>query len=122
MVLAYVEGRMIVMTAGAAVTEGQLVELTGAETVGPASAGSTKVIGVALKDAAQNEKVTVVTEGVVEVTAAGAITAGSKVQAAANGQVSAWSATAAGDSAKIVGLAITASSQAGDTIKIKLEV
>ncbi len=122
MVLAYVEGRMIVMTAGAAVSEGQLVELTGDETVGPASAGSTKVIGVALKDAAQNEKVTVVTEGVVEVTAAGAINAGDKVQAAANGQVSAWSASAAGDSAKIIGLAITSAAAAGDTIKIKLEV
>ncbi|WP_456478131.1 DUF2190 family protein [Geoglobus ahangari] len=122
MVLEYVEGRFIKATAGAAITAGQLVELTGDETVSPASAGSTKVLGVAMKDAAAGELVTVITEGVVRVTAAGAITAGTKVQAAAGGQVDAWSAAAAGDSAKIVGLAITSAAAAGDKVKIKLEV
>ena len=122
MSLVYAEGRFVKATAGAAITAGQLVELTGDETVAPASAGSTKVLGVAMKDAAAGELVTVITEGVVEVTAAGAVSAGSKVQAAANGQVSAWSATAAGDSAKLVGVALTSAAAAGDKIKIKLEV
>lgn len=122
MVLVYAEGRFVKATAGAAITAGQLVELTGDETVAPASAGSTKVLGVAMMDAAANELVTVITEGVVEVTASGAISAGSKVAADAGGKIKAWSAAAAGDSAKIVGLAITSAAADGDKVKIKLEV
>jgi|Deesub1362A_J573_1020465.scaffolds.fasta_scaffold01139_11 predicted RecA/RadA family phage recombinase len=121
MVLEYAEGRFIRMTAGADITAGQLVEITGDEEVSPATAGSTSVIGVALTDASQNELVTVVTEGVVSVTASGAVSAGDKVQAAADGKVSAWSASAAGDSAKIVGVALEDAAD-GNTVKIKLEV
>lgn len=120
MVLEYVEGKAIPLTAGAAITAGQVVELTGDEKVGPTGGVSTKVIGVALMDAAANERVTVITEGVVEVTAAGAISAGDKVQSATGGKVATWSASAAGDSAKIMGIALEAASADGDKIKIKL--
>lgn len=118
MVLVYAEGRFVKATAGAAVTAGQLVELTDNETVAPASADSTKVVGVAMKDAAANELVTVVTEGVVELTASGAIAAGDRVAADAGGKVKAWSAAAAGDSAKIVGVALTSASADGDKVKV----
>lgn len=118
MVLVYAEGRFVKATAGAAITAGQLVELTGDETVAPASADSTTVLGVAMKDAAANELVTVITSGVVEVTASGAISAGAKVAADAGGKVKAWSASAAGDSAKIVGVALTSAAADGDTIKV----
>ncbi len=120
MVLVYAEGRFIKAKAGAAITAGQLVELTDDETVAPATENSTKVIGVAMMDAAVNELVTVVTEGVVEVTASGAISAGGKVAADAGGKVKAWSAAAAGDSAKIVGVALTSAANDGDKVKILL--
>ncbi|AIY89905.1 DUF2190 family protein [Geoglobus acetivorans] len=133
MVLVYVEGRSIKATAGAAITAGQLVELTGDETVAPTSGASSKVLGVAMKDAAAGEQVTVITEGVVEVTAAGAISAGDLVQSAANGQVEVFSATktytdsggntvSVDDVTMVVGRAITSAAAAGDKVKIKLEV
>ena len=133
MVLVYAEGRFVKARAGAAITAGQLVELTGDETVVPTSGASAKVLGVALKDAAQDELVTVITEGVVEVIAAGAISAGDKVQSAAGGKVAAFTATkqytdSAGntvdveDAKMIVGKAITSAAADGDKVKIKLEV
>ena len=121
MVLVYAEGRFVKAKAGVDITAGQLVELTGDETVAPASSDSTKVLGVALMDAAANELVTVITEGVVEVTASGAISAGAKIAAATGGKVKTWTASAAGDSAKIVGIALTSAAADGDKIKIKLK-
>lgn len=119
MVEAYIEGRKIPFTAGAAITAGQVVELTADETVAPTAGASSKVIGVALMDAAANEKVTVVTEGVVEVVASGAINAGDKVKSAANGQVAAVTLGTDPDY-QIIGVALTSAAAAGDKIKIKL--
>ncbi len=121
MVLEYIEGKAVPFTASAAVTEGQVVELSGAEQVAPTAGASSKVVGVALMDAAANEKVTVITEGVVEVTASGAIAAGDRVKSAANGQVAA--ATLGTDpDYQIIGIALTAAAAAGDKIKVKLQV
>ncbi|MEM0022888.1 MAG: DUF2190 family protein [Archaeoglobaceae archaeon] len=121
MALVYESGKFIKATASAAVTAGNVVELTGAETVAPTSStGSTAVIGVAVNNAAQGGLVTVVTKGVVEVTAAGAISVGALVQSAANGRVASLTLSAVGDVAKIVGKALTAASAAGDKIKILL--
>ncbi len=133
MVLEYIEGRMIPATASAAVTAGQIVELTGDNQVAPTGAVSDKVAGVALMDAAVNDAVTVVTGGVVEVTAAGAIAAGGLVQAAAAGKVAAFTATKqytdsntdtvdVDDDTMIVGKAYTASALDGDAVTIKLKV
>ncbi len=121
MVEAYAEGRYLPLTAGADITVGQVVELSGDGTVVPAGDGSTKVIGVALINAKAGEKVTVVTKGVVEVVASGSISAGDKVQSAAGGKVATWSASAAGDSAKIIGTALTSASADGDKVKVLMK-
>lgn len=85
----YQPGATRTYTASAAVTGGQVVEITGAGTVGPSAAGSAKVVGVAAHDAGIGARVTV--HGLAgqehEVTASGAITAGDLVEAAAAGQV-----------------------------------
>lgn len=80
-------GQAFTLKASAAVNGGQLVEVTGNGTVGPAAAASTKVVGVAGFDTAINGNVTVYAGGVQHATASGAVTAGDVVQAAANGQV-----------------------------------
>ncbi|ADB58550.1 capsid cement protein [Archaeoglobus profundus] len=131
MVEVYPEGKYLPLTAGADITAGQVVELTGDKTVAPTGGASSKVIGVALINANAGENVTIVTEGVVEVVAAGAIAAGDKVQSAAGGKVAKFSATktytdSAGntvdvdDATKIIGIALTSASADGDKILVKL--
>lgn len=92
------------LDASANVTGGQLVEVTGANTVGPAGAGSLKVIGQANHDAATGRAVTVDLDGPVrEAKAAGAVAAGDLLVAGAAGTV------AAGTTANAVrGVALTA--------------
>jgi hypothetical protein len=80
-------GQAITLKASATITGGQLVEVTGSGTVGPAGAASTKVVGVAGFDAATNDNVVIYSDGVQHLTASGAITAGDIVQAAAAGQI-----------------------------------
>ncbi|OMH30646.1 capsid cement protein [Tersicoccus sp. Bi-70] len=72
----------------AAVTGGQLVEVTGDRVVGPATADSAKVVGVASADTPLGERVAVFRGGVQRLTASGAIAAGDRVAAAADGKVS----------------------------------
>ncbi len=135
MVLEYIEGKAIPMKAAQAITAGQVVELTGDEQVAPTAGASAKVLGVALMDAQAGEKVTVITEGVVEVTAAGAIAAGDKVVAAANGQVAKYTPydvpttfadtdveAAVAEAQKVIGIALTSATASGDKIKIKLQL
>lgn len=84
----YAPGRNVSFVASAAVTGGQLVEITGNMTVAPAAAASTKVIGVAERDAVAGASLTVSLTGPVwDLTAAGAIAAGDIVAAAAAGAV-----------------------------------
>ena len=82
-------GHALSLTASAAVTGGQLLEVTGDLTVGPAAAGSAKVIGQAGHDAAAGAGVTVHAPGrtVTEATASGAVVAGDPLKAAAGGKV-----------------------------------
>lgn len=82
-------GQTISSTTSAAVTGGQLLEVTGDNTVGPAAAGSLKVVGQAAHDAASGKPITVHAPGrpVCEATAAATVTAGQRLKAAANGQV-----------------------------------
>ena len=100
-------GQAITLKASAAITGGQLVEITGNGTVGPAGAASTKVVGVAAFDAATNASVTIFRGGVQHATAAGAVTAGDVVQAGAAGTV----ATGTTDP---VGLALSTAADAAD--------
>lgn len=74
-------------TASATITGRQVLEVSGASTVGPAGAGSVKVVGVALFDAAANALVTVSRGGVQELTASGTVTQGEQVEAGAAGTV-----------------------------------
>jgi hypothetical protein len=74
-------------TASATITGRQVLENTGSGTVGPAAAGSVKVVGVALFDAATNALVSISRGGIQELTASGTVTAGDQVEAGAAGTV-----------------------------------
>lgn len=93
-------GQAVTYTASAAVTGGQLVEVTGDRSVAPATANSTKTAGVAGFDAKAGESVTVYSGGGHRLKAAGAIAAGDTVSAAAGGAV-------AKDGTAPVGLALS---------------
>lgn len=99
-------------TASAALTGGQLVEVTGDNTVGPAGAASLKVVGQACHDAATGAAVTVYFEGPIrEAVAAGAVAAGDLLVAGAAGTV------AAGTTANAVrGVALAAAAD-GATVR-----
>lgn len=73
------------VAAGQTVRGGRLVEFTANRTIREAQADSLKVCGVALYNGAAGEKVTVATEGVWLLIAAGAIAAGDLVKAGAAG-------------------------------------
>lgn len=79
----------ITFTASAAVTGGQPVEITGDMEVGPATAGSSKHIGVAAFDCPAGQRVTVHTPrgNVEEVAVSEAVAAGDHLQPAGAGQV-----------------------------------
>lgn len=83
----YYDGDVVTFIAGAAITAGRLVEITGNMTVGPAGAASTKVVGVAGRDTASGANVPVYRVGVHDLVAAGAISAGDHVVAGALGTV-----------------------------------
>lgn len=85
-------GQAITLTASAAITGGQLLEVTGDNTVGPAAAASLKVVGQAGHDAASGARVTVHAPGrtVTEAVASGTVTAGQRLKTAASGQVTAY--------------------------------
>ena len=82
-------GQAFTCAASAAVTGGQLLEVTGDRIVAPAAADSVKTVGVAAFDAAVGDNVTVYSGGVQRIVASGAIAAGARVAAAAAGKVSA---------------------------------
>ena len=102
----YTPGQVASFTASATITGGQLVEVTGVGTVGPAGAASAKVIGVAAFDAASGARVSVhIGKVVQEATASGSITAGDNLKAAASGQVQTDNAQT--NPATFAGVAIT---------------
>lgn len=75
-------------TASATITGGQVLIVSGNGTVGPATAASPAVIGVAAFDAANGDRVTYFPRGKIHVsTASGAITAAARVDAGAAGTV-----------------------------------
>ena len=105
------------LTAGisADVTAGQAVKVTGAKTVGPTAVNTDAVVGVVhhTKTAASGEKVSFRLKGdVIPMTAAAAIDAGAKLEAAAGGKVQtqttgalvgvAWTAAAGADAEVLV--------------------
>lgn len=130
MVLKYVDGKITDFEAAAAISEGQVVELIADRKVQPTAGASSKVVGVALTSGDAGKKISVVHKGIVEVTASGAIAAGDKVQAAADGKAAKFAATktytdSAGntvdvdDATKIIGVALKAAAD-GEKVEILL--
>lgn len=105
------QGQAMTFAVKSAVEGGQLVEIVEANAVGPAGADSAKVVGVAGFDAGVGQMVTVYAGGVQRVKAAGAVTAGAKVYAAAEGQVQASGTNA-------LGLALNAVAKAGEIVEV----
>ena len=108
-------GHALVSSASATITGGQLVAVSGNGTVAPAGAATQAWVGVAAFDAANGDRVTIYTDGVQELTASGAITAGAAVVSGAAGTV-ATSATPA--AATQVGVALTT---AADGAKVRVK-
>ena len=103
-------GSSATFTASAAITGGQVVEVTGNRTVGPGTAASAKAIGTAAHDAASGAKVVVHLPGPVDTAvSAAAILAGAKVESAAAGKIQ--TAT----TGYVLGIALTAAG-AGDEV------
>lgn len=109
-------GEAITRVASAAVTGGQVLIVSGNDTVAPASAASAAWLGVAAFDAASGEQVTVLSGGVHELTASGAIAAGARVVTAAAGAVA--DIGAGTDYSQVVGVALAAA--AGGKVRVKL--
>ena len=82
-----IPGQALVATASADISGGQVVEVSGNDTVAPAAAASAKWLGVAAFNAKAGDRVTVHAGGTQAPKAAGAITAGDIVAAAADGAV-----------------------------------
>lgn len=124
-------GSRVSFTCSAVVTGGRLVELTGNRTVGPAGAGSVKVIGVAQFDVpaaratvsgvqvGDGNELVVLNNCYVILVASGAIAAGDKLIAAAAGQASAAAATP--DARTVIGIALEAATN-GNTFLARVNV
>ena len=105
-------GGAVTFTTSAIVTGGQVVEVTGDRTVGPATAASAKAIGTAAHDAASGAKVVVHLPGPVDTAvSAAAILAGAKVEAAAAGKIQ--TAT----TGYVLGIALTAATGGDQTVE-----
>jgi len=83
----YRPGQALTLKASAAVTGGQVVEVSGVNTVQESGAASLAVVGVAAFDAALNGDVTIYAGGVQSVLADGAVTAGDTIVSGAAGTV-----------------------------------
>lgn len=98
------------------VVGGQVVVVSGDNTVAPSSAATAAVVGVAAFDAKDGETVTVISSGVFTLTATGSVTAGESVAAATDGTVAAHSGS---DYSEVVGVALS-DSDADDKVLVKL--
>lgn len=110
----YKPGQAITFKAGAAVSGGRLVEISGESTVQHAGAASVAVVGVAAWDAAVGQEVTVHSGGVQELVASGAIGAGDRVEAAADGKA----ATSEGTG---FGVALTSATGPDALVRVKVQ-
>lgn len=106
------------VTASAAITGGQLVEVTGVNTIGPAGAASVKVIGVAAHDAAIGAGVTVhpISGNTHETTSTAGSVAGDRITAAAAGAVASTAAATAAAAGTDLGVAVNTAT-AGNKVR-----
>lgn len=111
-------GQAPVYAASAAITGGQLLEVTGSGTVGPAGAASTKCVGVAAQDYSTGDRVTIFAGGVQRINAAaGGVTAGDILASGAAGTVAPIGAGVFGVK---VGIALTTAT-AGNPVECQME-
>lgn len=104
--LALVEKKLV---AGADLTKGQVVYISGDMAVSPTTGATAAVLGVAMFDAKAGDPVAVECEGLMKLTAASTITAGSKVVSAADGKV-------ATGTENTIGVALNDATADGDVI------
>lgn len=109
----FIPGQAISLTASTKIEGGQLLEVTGAGMVGVAGADSAKVVGVAGVNAASGDRLTVYRGGVQRLVAAGAITAGAAVYAAASGKIQS-------SGTNKVGIALTSAAKQGDIVDVAI--
>lgn len=103
------------LTATATITGGQLVTGAGA----PAGASAVNWVGVAGNDAVSGQPFTCFYGDAQRLTAAGALSAGAPVKAAANGQVTGYT-TGTDNADTLVGVAMEAASGAGSVIFVRM--
>lgn len=108
-------GEAFTRTTSGAVTAGQVVIVSGVDTVAPSAGASAAALGVAAFDAASGADVTVLTGGVHILAASGAITAGDLVTSAASGAVAAFSGTTY---STIIGIALNTAASSLVTVKL----
>lgn len=106
------------LTASADITGGQVVYVSGANTVAPTSTATSAWIGVAGHDALNGKQVVVYTSGVHQVPASGAIAAGALVIPAAAGAVADQSTPSAANDVQVVGIALSAAASSKVVIKL----
>lgn len=111
----YKPGQALTLKASATIVGGQLLAVSGVNTVAPSGAASTATVGVAGFDAATNDNVTIYAGGVQNCLASGSITAGSPVIAGAAGTVVASATPPAGQQ---VGVALTT---AADGARVRVQ-
>jgi hypothetical protein len=111
-------GSMSGVSCSAAVTGGQLIESTGVNTVGPAGAGSVKVIGVAAHDAAIGKDLTYHPIGgnIHETVSTAGSVAGDRITAAAAGAVASTAAATAAAAGTDLGIALNTAT-AGNKVR-----
>lgn len=110
-------GDDVTFTAGAAITGGQLLAVTGVNIVAPTSGATDAWIAVAVQDAVTGSLVGTTAGGVQELTCATGVTAGQTVVPAAGGAVAPLGAGT--NYAQVVGLALT-TAVAGAKARVKL--
>lgn len=99
----FAPGETVTRTASATIVGGQMVVITGTNTVGPSAGANAAWFGVAAHNAAVGEPVTVFKGGIQRPLATGAVAAGDILVTAANGRLTTNAAPAAGQQ---VGIAI----------------
>lgn len=113
----YLPADRLPRTTSAAVTGGQVLVVSGNDTVAPIAAPNEAWIGVAAHDAANGAQVVVYTEGVHLVGATGAITAGKPVIGGTGGTVAAF-ANGTDEPEEIIGIALSAAASSKVLIKL----
>jgi predicted RecA/RadA family phage recombinase len=113
----YLPADRLPSTTSADVTGGQVVVVSGNNTVAPIAAPNEAWLGVAAHDAASGKALVVYTEGVHLVPASGSISAGKPVIGATGGAVAAF-ANGTDEPEEIIGTALSAAASSKVLIKL----